>query len=190
MPSSHSLFSLQPDWQRRECIRAARIPLPLHTWLYNDASLTARLKSSCGKNFRVKILKQRYARILLNEERTLNIPHRQFALLREVFLYCADTPVVYARSVIPLSTLTGKQSRLAHLGNKPLGGFLFSCPSMRREAIELAELLPGDPVYNQAMRHNQHANKPVWGRRSVFRLAGKPLLVAEIFLPSIIGIKP
>ena len=188
MPSSHSLFSLQPGWQRRECIRAARVPQSLHTWLYNDASLTARLKSSCGKNFRVKILKQRYARILLNEERTLNIPHRQFALLREVFLYCADTPVVYARSVIPLSTLTGRQARLAYLGNKPLGGFLFSCTSMRREAIELAELQPGDPIYNQAMRHSQYTDKPIWGRRSVFRLAGKPLLVAEIFLPSITDI--
>jgi len=160
----------------------------MRTWLYNDASLTARLIAGCNNDFHVKVLKQRYARVLRNEELILGMPHRRFALLREVVLYCHDTPVVYARSVIPLQTLTGKQTRLAHLGSRPLGGFLFSCASMQREAIELAELLPGDPVYNQAMRDEDNPVEPIWGRRSIFRLANKPLLVAEIFLPAIVAV--
>ena len=120
-----------------------------------------------------------------NEERLLNMPHRQRALLREVYLYCGAVRVVYARSIIPLSTLTGRQRQLAHLGERPLGGFLFSCPSMTRGQVQLAEIHPGNTVYNRAMNSLQQTSETLWGRRSVFRLQNKPLIVAEIFLPGI-----
>lgn len=138
--------------------------------------------------FRVEVLRQRYARVQVNEERALHMPHRQYALLREVFLYCGEERVVYARSVIPLQTLTGKHRRLARLGNRPLGGFLFSCTDMSRDEIQLAVLYKGDSVYRRAMPDYVTPVSEIWGRRSVFRLSGKPLLVAEIFLPGIMGI--
>ena len=148
----------------------------MRTWLFNDDSLTARLTAGCAGKFRVEVLKQRYARAHKNEARLLGIPFRQVALLREVTLYCDSVPVVYARSIIPLKTLTGKQKRLAYLGDRPLGGFLFSCPSVQRDEVQLAHLRTVEA-------------ETVWGRRSIFRLAGKPLLVTEIFLPGITGIK-
>jgi len=161
------------------------VPADLKTWLYHDDSLTTRLKAGCKEGFRVEVLKQRHAQVQRNEELALGISHRQLALLREVYLYCGNLRVVYARSVIPLSTLTGRQRRLASLGSRPLGGFLFACPSMKRDEIELAKLVQGDSVYDQAMGPEAGRPEAIWGRRSVFRLAGKPLLVAEIFLPGI-----
>lgn len=157
----------------------------MRTWLFDDASLTSRLVASCAGKFRVEVLKQRYTRVQGNEARLLGIPLRQYALLREVYLYCGSLRVVYARSIIPLETMTGKQRRLAHLGERPLGGFLFACPSMQRGQVQLAAIPSGDPVYERAMQSQDSNGEILWGRRSVFRLDGKPLIVAEIFLPTI-----
>jgi chorismate--pyruvate lyase len=182
MPVSNAV---EPVWQNRECLRRSFVPSNLRTWLFHDASLTARLVAGCTEKFRVEVLRQRYARVQRNEERLLNIPHRQHALLREVYLYCGNVRVVYARSIIPLKTLTGRQRQLAHLGDRPLGGFLFSCPSMERGSVQLAQIAAGSPVYNRAMDTAQQSTEALWGRRSLFRLDNKPLIVAEIFLPGI-----
>jgi len=157
----------------------------MRTWLYNDDSLTARLVAGCPENFRVEVLKQRYARVQRNEARLLEIPLHQLALLREVYLYCGKVRVVYARSIIPLKTLSGDQRRLAYLGERPLGGFLFSCPSMQRGQVQLASIQRGDPVYARATQSEEVGADQLWGRRSVFRLEDKPLIVAEIFLPAV-----
>jgi len=133
----------------------------------------------------VEVLRQRYARVQLNEVRALGMPVCRYALLREVYLYCGDARMVYARSVIPLTTLTGKQRKLASLGSRPLGGLLFASPDMRREEVELAEFVHGAPVFARATKDIPVGMGPIWGRRSIFRLAGKPLLVAEVFLPAI-----
>ena len=47
----------------------------------------------------------------------------------------------------------------------------------RREPVEVGMLAAGDIAQKYAA-----GAEPVWGRRSVFRVAGKPLLVAEYFL--------
>jgi chorismate--pyruvate lyase len=176
---------LEPDWRYRSHLRRSGVSDEMQTWLFHDASLTTRLKAGCQHGFRVEVLRQRYARVQINEERLLGMPHRQNALLREVYLYCGNVRVVYARSIIPLKTLTGKQRQLAYLGERPLGGFLFSCPSMQRGQVQLAQIPAGNPVYNRAMDSQPQQADNLWGRRSVFRLDGKPLIVAEIFLPAI-----
>ena len=178
-------YLLEPNWRDRSLIRKAEVPAGLQTWLYNDASLTARLVSVCHKGFRVEVLRQRYARVQRNEARLLDVPYRQHALLREVYLYCGKIRLVYARSIIPMKTLTGRQRQLAHLGERPLGGFLFACPSMQRGQVQLASIPAGSPVYERAVHLQEIDEASLWGRRSVFRLEGKPLIVAEIFLPAI-----
>jgi chorismate--pyruvate lyase len=56
---------------------------------------------------------------------------------------------------------------------------------MQRGQVQLAQIPAGNPVYNRAMDSLQQRADNLWGRRSVFRLDGKPLIVAEIFLPTI-----
>ena len=67
------------------------------------------------------------------------------------------------------------------MGNRPLGAMLFADRTMRRETVEVAML----PAAHNA---NQYTNigEPIWGRRSVFRVSGKPLLVSEYFLPELL----
>ena len=67
------------------------------------------------------------------------------------------------------------------MGNRPLGAMLFADRTMKREEVEVASL----PLSHSA---NQYTGikKPIWGRRSVFRVSGKPLLVSEYFLPELL----
>jgi chorismate--pyruvate lyase len=91
---------------------------------------------------------------------------------------------VFARTVIPVRTLRGRQRRLARLGTRPLGAALFADPHLKRGEVEIARLAPGDGIYEHAAV--QGAADGVWGRRSVFTLKGKPLLVSEFFLPALL----
>jgi chorismate--pyruvate lyase len=62
---------------------------------------------------------------------------------------------------------------------------LFSDPSMQRGEVEVTCLTPADRIYHLAVRHLKVKPGEIWGRRSLFRLGGKPLLVCEFFLPEI-----
>jgi len=87
--------------------------------------------------------------------------------------------VVYARTVIPVSTLTGAQKRLTFLGNKSLGAILFSDRTMERGEVQIARLKA------EQVKLDSGTNEDIWGRRSVFTLSAKPLLVSEYFLPEL-----
>ena len=103
------------------------------------------------------------------------------ALVREVLLFGRGVPWVYARSVIPMQTLTGRLRKLRHLDSRPLGALLFSDPTMSREPLEWARISAHSS--NSLTSKLPECDQPIWGRRSVFRLSAKPLLVCEMFLP-------
>ncbi len=176
---------LEPLWQPRQQLRHTQIPQEWQSWLYNDESLTARLKGACDESFRVEVLEQRYESIEPDEADAMSIPPDEEALLREVYLYCGEQRMVYARSVIPTSTLTGPEKQLENLGDQPLGAFLFNYPGMRRDEIELASFDQQDTIFKRATDGLTIDVDDIWGRRSVFWLGTKPLLVAEIFLPAV-----
>jgi chorismate--pyruvate lyase len=126
----------------------------------------------------------------LDEVRVLGMQHGEMAIVRQVLLLCGGNPWVYARTVIPVTSLRGKLQRLAGLGTRPLGGVLFADPGMRRGIVELAEILPGQAVYAAATGHMRQRPAAIWGRRSVFWISGKPLLVSEILLPDFPADRP
>ncbi len=149
----------------------------LRQWLINPDSLTARLQQLSAGDFSVRILSQCWRRPHHSEARTLGIDPRQLALIREVVLYGRGQPWVYARSILPRTTLTGRLRRLARLDNRPLGQLLFSDPTMYRSPIEIACYTPDHPQLPTTP-----ANNVLWARRSSFFLDNKPLLVCETFL--------
>lgn len=155
------------------------------SWVFDPGSLTARLQTRRPGDFRVRVLFQGRRRPQGNESRALALPRRDgVAMIRHVHLYCGDRPVVFARTVIPLNTLTGRVRRLGRLRNKPLGAVLFADPTMRRGELEAARLWPGMDGFEEAVGSEPDA-AAIWGRRSVFRLDDKPLLVSEVFLPAL-----
>jgi chorismate--pyruvate lyase len=116
------------------------------------------------------------------EHRALGLGRRVNALVREVLLRCDDEPWVFARTVIPATTLRGRTRRLAFLGGRPLGGMLFADASMERSEVEVARIDAHLPLYARASG-GAAIGEVIWGRRSVFWIAGRPLLVSELFLP-------
>jgi len=156
----------------------------LKSWLLDPNSLTARLKSHCNK-FRVELLGQRVETCQESEAVAL-IPSGEKILVREVLLFCDEKPQVFARSLLPLSSLTGAEQSLANLGTQSLGQVLFNNPSLERQTIEVAEFDATSSVGNlvkQLRLSEQSSSQNLWGRRSIFVLESKPLMVAEVFLP-------
>lgn len=172
-------------WHFEEQVFNYMLPDNMACWLFDPASLTARLVVASDGNFRVRVMNQSWGTPLWNESKRLGMRERQVALIREVFLYCNDEPWVFARTVIPRTTLTGKENYLANLGSKPLGAVLFADPNMRRDQFEVTCLQDGDLLYAHASQLANSKPTEIWGRRSAFYLSDKPLLVNEIFLPAI-----
>jgi len=181
-------------WKPHRCFLRSSIPADLSDWLLDRESLTLRLQQLCpGKSlqgFRVRVLSQVQAIPYLDESQALSMQPGKMAVIRQVLLLCGSQPWVYARTVIPVSSLRGKLQQLTALGTRPLGAVLFADPGMRRDMVELAEIFPGQAIFTAATAHTRHQPASIWGRRSVFWLSGKPLLVSEIFLPDFTAISP
>ncbi|TNE79668.1 MAG: chorismate lyase [Gammaproteobacteria bacterium] len=170
----------EPRWHQQHCAPYSLLNGVLRSWLLDRGSLTERLVRLSQGHFRVQILHQGMARPRPSEVRTLGMGQRQQALIREVILLGHDSPWVYARSVIPHSSLTGRLRSLRKLDTRPLGALLFSDPHMERGPIELAYQ---DTRSTPLPAPLQDLQAVLAGRRSLFWLDDKPLLVCEMFLP-------
>lgn len=170
----------EPAWRPMVSKSDRAIPDQWRDWLSDTGSLTQRLLDASEGKLSVQIIRQCLDAPRLSERLALGLAPRRLALIREVILLGDGVPWVYARSVLPMTTLTGSLRKLRRLDNRPLGALLFQSPSMTREPVEVA-------CHNSANAKLPvvlgHIDTPLWGRRSVFRLNRKPLLVSEIFLP-------
>jgi len=155
------------------------------SWLNDQGSLTKRMMDYCSGQFSVRVLSQQWIRPEAEESKMLGVPRHQRALLRQVQLLCDDTVCVYARSIIPLATLRGKHRRLKRLANKPLGGYLFAQPNLKRSNQHIARIIRKDPLFEIALPDPQQDCDQLWGRRSLFSMDKKSLLVSEFFLPAL-----
>lgn len=155
-------------------------PPALRPWLTLRGSLTAALKQLSNGHFHVEILRQYWGRPLPDESRALHLDSRALCLVREVILFGHHQPWVFARSILPEQTLQGPLRRLRGLDNRPLGEILFATPRVQRGPIQAACI---SPQHSRLPTLNGWSTEPLWGRRSVFALDRRRLLVAELFLP-------
>lgn len=177
MRTSNRLLNWYPHPPQPNC--------PYRHWLVDQGSLTRRIKEHCPA-FSVRHVVQRFGKSARDEARRVGLQPRHYALLREVFLYCGETPVVFAHSVLPRASLRGAWHRLGSLGNKPLGAALFATPRIQREPMEFKKLSHRHALYQRATQLLAHKPPHLWARRSVFSLHGKAILVTEVFLPGIL----
>ena len=186
----HSGFQPEsPRWKDYQHLLQADLPYRHRTWLLDSSSLSARLVRASNNHFRVQVLSQQWQSARPDEYRLLGIKPKQRCLIREVLLLCHEQPWVYARSVLPVTSLVGKLRHLRQFGTQPLGQLLFNTPGMRRNPFEIAQISPVQlPAASRSIaRDNLKPNmqsEPAWGRRSRFSLYHKPLMVSEIFLPA------
>ncbi len=152
-------------------------------WLTDRGSLTSRIQARC-RAFSVKLVFQGRRRV--NRDERFLVTRRRCALVREVFLMCRRTPVVFAHSIVDPRELRGAWQHLTRLGTRPLGAALFADPRVKRYPLRQRKLNPRHELYRRACAGVRQAPPYLWARRSLFTLHGSPILVTEVFLPGIL----
>jgi chorismate--pyruvate lyase len=156
-------------------------------WLQNRGSLTRLLQLRC-KDFHVEPVFQSLATASEDELAVLGLRRRELAHIREVYLYCGKIPVVFAHSVVARKNLRGAWCGLSNLGNKSLGTMLFTNPVVKRTPLQFKKLNSDHPLFHRVCLDLQVTPHSLWARRSLFSLHDQPILVTEVFLPSILDL--
>ena len=139
------------------------IPEHVSRWLLDSQSLTHKLKEKYN-DFKVNVLSQEQNSPYECELKLLGSITNLKIIVREVELIGSETPVVNARSLIPL---TDDTKDILKIGSRPLGEILFNDPEIKRGHLEVGS-------FNNS-----------WARRSTFTISKTNLLVTEIFLESL-----
>ena len=167
-------------WQRAPAAAGRYRP-----WLTDPGSLTARITRRCP-GLRVEVLFQGLRRPDRDEGFVFADRGRSRVLVREVILYCGDTPLVFAHTVFDPRDLRGSWRRVAKLGSRPLGAALFADARIRRHALRQRKIQWHHELHRRLRASVRHAPPSLWARRSLFRLHNSPILVTEVFLPEIL----
>jgi chorismate--pyruvate lyase len=141
------------------------LPEPLNGWLTETGSMTARFEQ-CSAEIVVLPLFEGFVRPEQVPAEAERLPDSKQYWLREIVLYGAGQPWLWARTVIPQQTLTEQDRQIMTLNNTPLGHYLFRSGRLTRDYLLIAQC------------------DNLWGRCSRLRLADKPLLLTEVFLPA------
>ncbi len=180
------LYAVQPpryhphesEWKDYQHYTSGQLPYSVRPWLLDKGSLTQRLIKASQGQFKVKVLSQQWQQPRRSEAVLLGMRAREIAIIREVVLLCAGQPWVFARSVMPASSLTGRLRQLRRFNDRSLGEMLFRDPSMRRQPFQIAVIDGHSKQLPEQLRQDQ----PLWSRRCRFELADKPIMVSEVFL--------
>lgn len=170
-------------------INAVNAPRQMQDWLTDTMSLTQKLTERCSR-FRVQRLAQQNALILPDEQAAIGSPGRTMVQQREVFLRCDDTPVVYAHTIVPLTATTSDWPFFNSLGDRSLGTTLFGDPCVQRGKLEYARLGIRHPLVLRASAAlREPLPVPLFARRCLYQRKRGLLLVTELFLPAIDGVR-
>lgn len=157
------------------------LPGRVEDWLAEPGSLTARVRSRCPETFRLKVVDQRREQnVTIFED---DEPAETFC--REITLGCGDKPLVFARTRIPVATLTANPW-LGELGGTPLGTRLFDEPGYMRGRFFIARMVRGDALYDYVNENVITLHAELWARKARVELKGKPFEICECFLPGLI----
>ena len=178
------LFNREPLWlENRQGLRH-KLPVDVQSWAYESGSLTRRLRSRYGDAVAVNVLLQRWGKPFLSERRLLALPEHGYSLIREVLLHVNGKPLILARTIIPVGTIKAANSNLSHLGSRPLGEIIFSYPKLERIAMDVALVKPA--TWTPSAIAVAVIDQALWGRRTVYGIAHKHMLVSEFFLPAVL----
>ncbi|EKP0249850.1 TPA: chorismate--pyruvate lyase family protein [Aeromonas veronii] len=158
-------------WLVPEC---CELPASLRPWLLEPGSMTRRLRQH-NRHFSVEWLGN-HPVALTADEQWLVDSASPAGTCREVILHGDRGPAVLGWTLFADDALQG--SGIAELGEQPLGERVFGHEPARRDHLQLARFdIAANPRCPAAT---------VWGRRSRLFLGQWPLLVHELFLPSLV----
>ena len=134
-----------------------------------QGSLSRKL-GKCCQHLSVELLHNQVVERSIVQQDEQYLLSSSDCLLRKVILNGDDEPWVLGRTLIPRVTLEDKHSDLSQQGNVPLGLTVFSAETVERDALQVGWVIAGD--------------ERLLARRSRLWMNHKPMLVAELFLPT------
>ncbi|MGY3863674.1 chorismate--pyruvate lyase family protein [Aeromonas lacus] len=164
-------LTLSGSWLAPE---SCELPASLRPWLLEPGSMTRRLRQH-NSHFSVEWLGNHQVALTADEQWLVDAP-TPAGICREVILHGDRGPAVLGWTLFADVALEG--SGLADLGEQPLGERIFGHKPARRDHLQVARFeIAANPRCPAAV---------VWGRRSRLFLGPWPLLVHELFLPSLV----
>ena len=187
MHKNSFLLTQDPHWKKVYPKLKKTLPEEVHSWVFEQGSLTRRLRKTYGSSFAVEILFHRWKPAFLSECDLLKLPHQQFNLVREVLLHADGMPLILARTILPQQTIRIAKRNLSHLGTRPLGEVIFSYPKLERQ--ELNTCCVENSLWTKALSEKVAIKETqIWGRRTVYAIHKQKLLVSEFFMPAALAL--
>src|SRR3990170_4724838 len=181
-------------WKAISSTNMDHIPEPVRQWLFQPYVLSNSLRKVC-ENFCVEVTEQCVKYLYADEVAALKCYDTTQGFVRESYLGDHGNPLVYARVTMPETTYEFKKFELDNLGNRPIGEtLLYKDPTLTRSEFEVKRITCDDELLFDVMVHENFFRaeiekvapvKELWARRSFFTIAGKPLLITEVFLSNI-----
>lgn len=166
------LYSINPVWSTRNRLPHFLLPKPWQYWLLDNGSLSAKLAASKAGVYRVQVLSEGYAQAHPVEQHW-NACAASVFWCREVCLYLGETPVIYARTLMPADTPNPQLHAMRHLASRPLGDYLFQHPRLQRGDIQINRC-PANRLGLHFCRH------------SSFHLPKQAIFIAEGFCQNLL----
>ncbi len=162
-------------------------------WLTKPYILSKALKRVSSK-LEVKVLDQSFAPAFDDELKRLNLQSDATTFVRQVLLMGdANQALTYGRVVIPLKTYQAHFQDFEKLGSQLIGEtLLYNNPDVLRSGFEYRYFDAHEPLWNYIYRHLPQGTpkQNLWARRSVFSIKESPILISELFLPSLPAYQP
>lgn len=172
-------------WQNKLDTEIELVDHRLHEFLFQDGSLSRYIEDNCGGEFHIELKNESWCQPLTDEIESLSLAEDEITFVRESWLKCDNNRLVYARTVIPRTTFEKESQELLQLGNKPLGNILFNDNTAYRTNMRYAKIPVDCSLHQQATVASKIAGD-LWGRQSLFYINNNPLLITEVFLPTIL----
>ena len=153
------------SWNTYEAIEHELTNAEIKSWLLEQGPITKRIKSIA--EFRLELIQDELSDATEDEILFLKIDSEEIRI-REVILYGNENPMVFARTIIPNTTIEKGLKELGKIGNKPLGDILFEKDIFSKEDIVFATFKYEESLF--------------WGRKIKYTVKDQPFSVMEVFL--------
>ena len=153
------------SWNTYEAIEHELTNAEIKSWLLEQGPITKRIKSIA--EFRLELIQDELSDATEDEILFLKIDSEEIRI-REVILYGNENPMVFARTIIPNTTIEKGLRELGKIGNKPLGDILFEKDIFSKEDIVFATFKNEESLF--------------WGRKIKYTVKDQPFSVMEVFL--------
>lgn len=153
------------SWNTYEAIEHELTNTEIKSWLLEQGPITKRIKSIA--EFRLELIQDELSDATDDEILFLKIDSEEIRI-REVILFGNENPMVFARTIIPNTTIEKGLKELGKIGNKPLGDILFEKDIFSKEDIVFASFKDKESLF--------------WGRKIKYTVKDQPFSVMEVFL--------